>query len=1192
MKNIMKTRSLVPNFVRLGYRSSRFPTQRDRESPRGFTLILTLSLMVLLVMIGVGMLSLSSISLRASSIALQQSIARANARMALQLAIGQLQRETGVDACITTLADQRTGEGDGSQSSAASERRHWTGVYDSWAADEVDRPEPTFRSWLISGDLAMAREAGSVENTNAAEQAIEMVGTGTVSNAIDGKVNVPSSPVTIGKNPPARYAWWTADQGMKATVNTPALTKDTSVAAVRATAQASPRNAFEISRHNEEKPFASIDMRDERLSFITSWPQAGLMSADFKQSNALFHHLTASNAGLLTNVRKGGFRKDLSMKFELMNKDSATEALYQVKNSNGDQESGINLRELWAFYKLSDQLKTNGNTKFTTEGSLSSDANYLQIVSSPNDCGDDEFFFFKQPVIISYQMVLSFRTQTEQVGGNSVNRLHVVADPILTLWNPLDVSVVVPAGNFFTVKYWQVPYDLWLSVNGAAAKKYPLAASLSGAVNGSNGDGNYMSLRIGNLKQLAFAPGEVIKFSQSGNIIVKGSNPVDHYLEGNAGFNYGGGVSLPVRDLSGQYVDLSPNDTLTYTAVANNLTAGKTSTSGNSVNGNDAHSRHFSLTHHECYVGNDRNDPARPNEPSYGYGGMLLDYDFGNQRLLRTSKLRADNAPGTKPPGERLYADRFPNIFRPLAANDARPLTVSQLLSEKAPFMMLSYNAKTEMGSDRGTRYLSRFNPRVHHVDFYDLSDFERDALPYEFSVEPLVSWKNRNLEVTTNGRAYFGGSMNAEFGNSFLTTHSVPREPIVSLAALQHSCANGFEFLSPPYGYATLNAREPMLPQISHAIGNSMAVPMLNPEQTQTTISGGRPYADHSYLANVGLWDDWFFSGIAPQTRKTFASPRAQAQVAKEFYEGKTKLTNTRYVSNLTTDEVTAMLGKLFAGNKPTTSAQDLVASTLMVDGAINVNSTSIEAWKAWLGGMRDQNIVVRNDAGKESSIETKKITPVSSLLAPLDREVDAAKDLDVKTGDQWLGRRTLSDEQLDALARAIVREVRKRGPFLSLADFINRRVGKDRDLARCGALQAALDAPDVKINSAFLDSNRAVAENVAKRFTFSEAESGPSAYGCPTLVKQADVLTPIAPLLTVRSDTFLVRAYGEAVDANGAVTARAWCEATVQRNKDFVDASEPCETLINNLQKPVNQVYGRQYRLVSFRWLSPNEI
>ncbi|MCH1932793.1 hypothetical protein L9G16_21870, partial [Shewanella sp. A25] len=85
-------------------------------------------------------------------------------------------------------------------------------------------------------------------------------------------------------------------------------------------------------------------------------------------------------------------------------------------------------------------------------------------------------------------------------------------------------------------------------------------------------------------------------------------------------------------------------------------------------------------------------------------------------------------------------------------------------------------------------------------------------------------SWKNRALEISPSGNAYFGGGMNAQLGSSFVTTHSVPREPIVSLAALQHSCANGFEILQPKDGYACLNAREPMLPQVSHAIGNSVA--------------------------------------------------------------------------------------------------------------------------------------------------------------------------------------------------------------------------------------------------------------------------------------------------------------------------------------------------------------------------------
>jgi hypothetical protein len=50
--------------------------------------------------------------------------------------------------------------------------------------------------------------------------------------------------------------------------------------------------------------------------------------------------------------------------------------------------------------------------------------------------------------------------------------------------------------------------------------------------------------------------------------------------------------------------------------------------------------------------------------------------------------------------------------------------------------------------------------------------------------------------------------------------------------------------------------------------------------------------------------------------------------------------------------------------------------------------------------------------------------------------------------------------------------------------------------------------------------------------------------------------VLGILGPVLTVRSDTFLVRAYGDAVNpATGAVESRAWCEAMVQRVPDYVD-------------------------------------
>ena len=91
------------------------------------------------------------------------------------------------------------------------------------------------------------------------------------------------------------------------------------------------------------------------------------------------------------------------------------------------------------------------------------------------------------------------------------------------------------------------------------------------------------------------------------------------------------------------------------------------------------------------------------------------------------------------------------------------------------------------------------------------------------------------------------------------------------------------------------------------------------------------------------------------------------------------------------------------------------------------------------------------------------------------------------------------------------------------------------------------------------------------------------------PAGINQADILTPIAPIIQARSDTFVVRGYGEARSPDGTrILARAWCEAVVQRVPDYLDAAaDPTETPYANLQSPVNRRFGRRIRITSFRWL-----
>ena len=95
------------------------------------------------------------------------------------------------------------------------------------------------------------------------------------------------------------------------------------------------------------------------------------------------------------------------------------------------------------------------------------------------------------------------------------------------------------------------------------------------------------------------------------------------------------------------------------------------------------------------------------------------------------------------------------------------------------------------------------------------------------------------------------------------------------------------------------------------------------------------------------------------------------------------------------------------------------------------------------------------------------------------------------------------------------------------------------------------------------------------------------------PGYLVQADVLQSIAPILVNRSDTFLIRAYGDYENPTnpGVVASKAYCEAVVQRVQDYVDNSQPPGTLPAALNT-VNTNLGRRFKITSFRWLSPNDI
>jgi hypothetical protein len=205
---------------------------------------------------------------------------------------------------------------------------------------------------------------------------------------------------------------------------------------------------------------------------------------------------------------------------------------------------------------------------------------------------------------------------------------------------------------------------------------------------------------------------------------------------------------------------------------------------------------------------------------------------------------------------------------------------------------------------------------------------------------------------------------------------------------------------------------------------------------------------------------------------------------------------------------------------------------------------------------------------------------TAVSRFAPLIGDEVDGATD----GQERWQGHRRLSPEQIMTLANNVVAEVKARGPFQSVAEFVNRQLVSDVATGSSGALQTAIE------NSALNTNFGLDAPKFDTELSGSGSGSGNTSDGAATQIIQADLLNRLAPALTVRGDTFRIRAYGEATGLTGDQTVKAWCEAVVQRQHDFVDDS--IDSIDDPLPGSSNETFGRRFRIVSFRWLSADEV
>lgn len=1152
---------------------------------QGFALIITLVMMALLIVISLAMLSLASIVTRSATHGDAQSNAEDNARMALMIALGQLQAHAGSDERITATADI-AGRADGSAlanetapendesldgtskglSPVAPGTRYWTGVWQNRDPVEsiyIKTPAPELVQWLVSGNEHMPKTVtpaspeyalnpdGSVVDP---EKSVVLVGSNTVGNMTpEATTHVAAPLVEIADQNgtrTGRYAWWVGDEGVKARGNLPS-SGDPNLPATNLTL-GERGGGWETVSGLERFPARGAP-DEPTLSRVFTFPSISLVEPSLRTAAPqYFHGLTVESRGLFTNTLAGGLRVDLTPYLE--NGFSENAATGPV--------SGENILPYWIAPDIKgptwDRLRGLRTMKPATEDVL--------MVSAGN--GKDEAII--SPMIFDMRLLLGAQLTSQSASQYRISPTGKIAVvlanpyPYPLRWDNLELELVLNSGT-------SNPIGIWVgnsAMNPGVGPYYiarPDRASVFGNVTLSIPADE---LPPGGTQVYAITDRHVRPFSSDR-------------------------VTIPLaRPQPTDLMDISKSIVMPY-SVSHSTTR-------------RIHVREQTATCRISVI-------LRTAGSSSGSTGILH----------RINTFELDSARWG--PGER-----------DVSASLAQRLTV--------PFPLVSFSfqmsqpgmnyqnilpATWQLGVRNSTlRTFMDFNVRAQH---YPRPIASYNSPPYFFeqhnnrALLPMPNEDPEDGDIPPTGTAFTRNLAISplRWGHSSVTgpnrtiLFDVPDE-IVSLAQFQHvdlTSDNNFPSVAS---------------QPAYAVGNSYASPLLkrglstetrydyNLISTFSASAAPNMYYDMSYLLNAALWDSCFLS--------TLHTSESAAELAKPL--------NPR-------------ITVIRPGDTPDTLHDPLRAATrLYLEGSFNVNSTRKDAWKALLASNRKLKHPADAAIPAEGAMFPRSLSQTSQARLPKPSGDD---------DDSFNGFRRLSDAELDALAEEITRQVRLRGPFVSLSHFVNRALvdlGDDEDhLGRSGALQSAIDNSGLNMvprSNASGFENLTPANNLVRmrirsngtpeadwvgtRGTDSNvrnhpADTGPPVWashsadanpgntgsmlsdremlasptyspeqgfrstGIPGWLTQADVLQAIGPVISARSDTFRIRSYGESLDAAGNVIARAWCEAIVQRTPDYVDPTNPPEADYDSLNS-VNLSFGRRFEIISFRWLHPDEI
>lgn len=1164
--------------------------RRNGEETRGFALVISLSLMAFILLLLVSLTALVRVESRSASIATEQLAARQNAVLGMMVALGDLQQLTGPDRRSTAPAARLDGDPDTVPIDGLAQPR-WTGVWrlpeDSSSPDGVDpQAAPERLAWLVSSDPSAP-----------ADPATDPTDPVVLASAVDDPDDDPlfefpaveASKRFFETGGEDAYAYWIDDEGAKAKLNAVAPNYDVG---------GSPRiplgngaAAFEQLAGGLEN--ASNWLPGFPFTFDTTPPiRQAIAPADpddpVRLAAELLPHTTLFGHGVLADSLRGGLKLDLSA---ILAMDAGTfdneiitpllpgERIYE--NYLAGQPNGQGPR--WELLRLYESLG---------EGVTGENAATIRPEQAAGPRVTRPGIF---PVIERFQLYVALRLSGNQTPSDSdaTYRPRIYYLPALVLWNPYDRPLTAPDGlrlRWLSQGNLIFAYDYaagtYVSNNWVPFRTDTKSPELTGEFPAVL-DNNAVRFNLrGSPGENSFtlAPGEARVFTLDRNS--RGSGGTKTLYPGFRGFGFYEDAS---QAFTVPEVNTNNGDPI-YLDI-------KTRTGGSNPRDFPPFNLHLETNGGTSLqeVKNLRWGRDQRSEANRRTVSELGNHTFGTDP---NGSQPFELIPGTLPPDNLEIPDSvtfpFPTGYE-IGLRNPDPKIAGDVSYTPLGERLLAFNnPRGAVSTDppEGNRGSSR--------RYYQSILFENLNLGYQAQDNyPIDRWG------TDDSSTFVGYSDRTGSGQQRFALFHLPAgdEPLPSVGALRHLdlVGNNRSLVYATGGGSHDNEgwrKRSAGP--AFAIGEARADPYI-PLDAYFNIqgNGNLVHADHSWLANRQIWDRFFVSTVPESGPLAFPLP------------------NGRIVPVDESNDATP------ADPAPYREAQS-AAARLWTDGAFNINSVSVPAWKALLAHFVGQPVATENNG----IFQEADTAPLPDLPEPFAGPYTGG---DSSTADLYTGFRTLDPDEIDALAREIVRQIKLRGPFTSLADFVNRSIveaanvpagltahaedGSNlpqlpttaelaEDPRLYGLLQAAIETAglndglyDGSLGSgagAYVGQDTGPFINTNDGRLAIPAGLGPFLEGAPGHLTQGKLLQRLGPILSARSDTFRIRAYGETSDpVSGNASATAYCEAIVQRLPDYVDTdADTPETRPDALTSETNRNFGRQYRVIAFRWLTEEEL